>query len=478
MKTLSDNPRTDNPRADNPGSPPGLIMAAPASGSGKTLVTLSLLHHLRQTGHHVMAGKVGPDYIDSAFHTMVSGRPCLTLDPWAMRASSLAAAVALAEQEPTDLILVEGVMGLFDGAKNGSGSTADLAQKLGWPVILIVDVRGQAASVAALVHGFHSYRPGLQLAGVICNYVGSAHHAKQIQQSLSSLAVPLLGCIPRHPDLHLPDRHLGLIPAREHPNLTDFLDKAARQIAKAVAIPKLIAVARSIAHDSNSAQPSQKGSARSKTCAPSISGLNPPIPPLGQRIAVASDLAFQFTYPHILMGWRMAGVEIIPFSPLADEVPDCEADAIFIPGGYPELHAGKLSGSEIFRISMQKAAARNKVIYGECGGYMILGQFLIDAQHIAHPMLALLPISTSFADRRLCLGYRRLSLRTDNPLGAKGTTYRGHEFHYARELQEKPSMAASVFTVHDSAGETMSDAGCQKGTVFGSFLHLIDSEAE
>jgi cobyrinic acid a,c-diamide synthase len=432
-------------------SAPGLIIAAPATGSGKTSVTLGLLGALRRRGLRVAAAKVGPDYIDPGFHAAASGRTCLNLDPWAMRPAMLDGLAAAAGRD-ADLLLVEGVMGLFDGARDGSGSTADLAARLGWPVLLVVDMQGQGASVAAVVEGFRRFRRGLDVAGVIGNRVGGAAHAELLRRALAPLDLALLGLLPGCADIALPGRHLGLVPAAEQAALAARLDAAAEWVAAHLDLDRLVALARP---------------ARTVP-APRA----PAIPPLGQRIAVAADAAFAFAYPHLLQAWHEAGASLLPFSPLADAAPDAAADAVYLPGGYPELHAGRLAGNAAFLAGLRRAAGRGAAVYGECGGYMVLGEGLVDAAGTRHPMAGLLPVETSFAARRLHLGYRAITLLGPAPIGAAGACFRGHEFHYASLLGE--AAETPLFGSRDALGTDLGTVGARRGSVFGSFLHLID----
>ena len=225
---------------------PGLVLAAPASASGKTTLTLALLRHLRDRGVRVASCKSGPDYIDPAFHAAASGRPCRNLDGWAMRRETLAA-LAWRAAEDADLVIAEGVMGLFDGTAGGQGSTADLAMATGWPVVLVIDVKGQAASAAATLHGFNSFRPGLKLAGAIFNRVGGDKHERMLREACAPLGVPVLGALRRHPALALPDRHLGLVQAEEHPDLEAFLAAVAVLVAREIDVAALTALARPLA---------------------------------------------------------------------------------------------------------------------------------------------------------------------------------------------------------------------------------------
>ncbi len=441
----------------------GLIIAAPASGSGKTLVTLALLRCLRQRGLAVASVKVGPDYIDPAYHAAASGRPCLNLDAWAMRSETLAALAARAAIG-AELIIGEGVMGLFDGASDGSGSTAEVAIATGWPVVLVVDAKGMAASVAALVHGFTDYRPDLPVAGVIFNRVGGARHAALLAEACAPLGVAVLGALPQAPELVLPDRHLGLVQAAEHPELDAFLTRAAEFANRHLDIEAVLA----------SAKPCRLAP---ETFAPVL----PPsvLPPLGQRIAVACDTAFAFAYPFVLDGWRAAGADIAPFSPLGDEPPDPAADAVYLPGGYPELHAARLAANARFLDGLRAAAARGAVVYGECGGYMTLGRGLVDARGRRHALAGLLPVETSFAEPKLHLGYREASLVAEGPLGPAGARFRGHEFHFARLVAGEGDGAGAppLFRCRDARGAETGTMGGRAGTVMGSFLHLVDAGA-
>ena len=436
---------------------PGLIIAAPSSGSGKTVVTLGILGALKARGINVASMKAGPDYIDPAFHAKATGRPCFNLDPWAMRTETLKASVA-EQSQGADLLVLEGVMGLFDGATLDLGSTADIAKLTGWPVILVVDSRSQGASAAAQVLGFHTYRDDINIAGVIFNRVGSQKHQNVIRASMKRVLpdVPILGMIPWNHNLELPSRHLGLIQAAEQDGLKKILDSSADCIERHVDMGAL--------HDL----------ASQNTSSWAASGTVKPLPPLGNHIAVAQDEAFAFAYPATLQGWRNQGVELSFFSPLDDQAPDLRADAVFLPGGYPELHAYRLASAQTFLEGVRQAAHNGKAIYGECGGYMALGHSLEDAQGIRHEMLGLLPLQTTFAKRKLHLGYRQLELLNDTPLGAKGTRFRGHEFHYAT-ISHK-GIQANLFEALDVEETDIGPIGLVVKNVFGSFAHVVDQQ--
>ncbi len=432
----------------------GLIIAAPRSGSGKTVVTLGLLRFLRDKGCHAAAAKTGPDYIDPSFLSAACGVPCRNLDSWAMRRETLAGEIRRLEAS-TELVLCEGVMGLFDGAgARSAGSTADLAAMTGWPVILVVSLEGQAASAAALVAGFAHHRRDVTIAGVIFNQAASERHAMLAAEATRKTlpGLPILGSIPRATSLQLPSRHLGLIPAGEHKALEAFLDAAAVAVGGAIDLEMLKRLAR-----------------------PSLLESGPqrvPLPKLGNRIAVARDDAFGFAYEAVLEGWRAQGATASFFSPLADAPPPFDAEAIYLPGGYPELYAGRIAGNRVFLDGLRDAAKRGIAIYGECGGYMVLGQSLADAAGTTHEMAGLLPLRTSFAARRLHLGYRAAVLVNDGPLGSAGIGFRGHEFHYATIVEEGGGNA--LFEVEDADGTTLGAAGRIVGSVAGSFIHLVD----
>ena len=425
----------------------GLILAAPTSGAGKTTVTLGLLRALKLTGRVVRSAKSGPDYIDPQFHSAATGSPCINLDSWAMtdaRIKSLASGSG-------DLI-IEGAMGLFDGAPpNGKGSTADLARILDLPVVLIVDAKAMSQSVAALVSGFAGFDPRINVAGIILNRVGSDRHTETLKTALAPLNIPVLGAIPRLNDLSRPSRHLGLVQAGEMPDLEEFLDRAANIVKHSVNLKALCSL-------------------MAPTAWTSVVGAthNP------MRIAIAQDAAFSFTYPHMIKDWTRSGATILPFSPLADDaIPD--ADRVFLPGGYPELFAYQLANANTFMQSLRNAALTTD-IYGECGGYMTLGETLIDADGTAHKMAGLLGLTSSFKDRKLHLGYRKLEQRSQHPLFAFKSvtkTYNAHEFHYASTLDAQGS---ALFDSADAQGIPLGQIGLIDGRVAGSFAHIIDNK--
>lgn len=438
----------------------GVIIAAPSSGSGKTLLTLGLLKALSDRGLRIASAKVGPDYIDPAFHAAATGQACFNVDPWAMRREVRQYTLGGLCHDK-ELVVCEGVMGLFDGATAREGSTADVAMETGWPVVLVVDARSQAASAAAVVCGFSGLRDDVKIGGVIFNRIGSDRHRNVIRDAMAHYAsdIPVLGFLPKFDDLELPSRHLGLVQAVEHKGLNQFLAQAAARVIEHVDIDALLRL-------------SDISSMLSPCSATPTDGVS--VPPLGQRIAVARDEAFAFSYPHILEGWRQSGTEIGFFSPLSDEAPWPDADAVYMPGGYPELHAGKLAAGTSFLPGLRQAAERGVRIFGECGGYMVLGKGLVDADAVCHGMAGLLPLETSFAERKLHLGYRQVELvnKQNANGGLRANQYRGHEFHYASIVHEAD--AEPLFKVRDASGDDLGKTGLTSGSVAGSFVHLVD----
>jgi cobyrinic acid a,c-diamide synthase len=438
----------------------GLIIAAPASNSGKTFITLGTLRALQRRGISVASAKVGPDYIDPAFHSAATKRICPNVDGWAMRDATLFGILDGLSQT-SDMIICEGVMGLFDGAtlpvdaaSNKDGSPADIARRTGWPVVLVIDANAQAASAAALIHGFASFDPEVHIKGVIFNKVGGPGHVQLLKNACEKHLphIQVLGYVPRQTDLALPERHLGLVLAQEHPELENFLEQSADFLERHIDLDKLTAL-----------------------CAPTtLNGQTekqPFLPPLGQRIAIAKDQAFAFIYPALIDHWQQQGAEISFFSPLKDETPSDGCDAIYLPGGYPELHTQILANNTAFLNAMRSAHDAQKHIFGECGGYMTLGKTLQDGEGHTHAMAGILDLETSFHKRKLHLGYREVTLLEDTPFATKGSVLRGHEFHYASILKEE---GRALFKAVNASNIDTGPCGLCKGNTFASFIHIID----
>ena len=429
------------------------MIAAARSGSGKTTIALGLLRALKRRGHAVVGLKSGPDYIDPAFHAAAAGAEGVNLDSWAMPPLLLGALAGRASMGRA-VALCEASMGLFDGVpapRGRSGSSADVAAALGMPVLIVLDVSGQAQSAAAIVKGCATYDERLTVGGVVVNRVGSERHRRLAVEAIEALGVPVVGALPRSDKLVLPERHLGLVQAGETDGLDARLDAIADIVEAHVDCERVISLAAEL---------------DAAVDAPAAAALRPP----GQRIALARDEAFSFIYPHLLQGWRAAGAEIAPFSPLADEPPPADCDMCWLPGGYPELHAGRLAAADCFRDGLRNFA-ETRAVHGECGGFIALGASLIDAQGASHRMAGLLGVETSFARRRMTLGYREARLAATCAIGAAGTTLRGHEFHYATVASEGRDDPFAFVT--DAYGAAASPQGSRRGRVTGSFFHVI-----
>jgi cobyrinic acid a,c-diamide synthase len=369
-------------------------------------------------------------------------------------APDLLAALAARAMRHSALALCEASMGLFDGvpAESGrTGASADVAAALGMPVLLVIDVSGQAQSAAAIVKGCGSYDERLRIAGVIVNRIGSERHRRLVVEAIEAMGVPVVGALPRNDKITLPERHLGLVQAGETEALDARLGRIADFIEAHVDCARVLALAGVLDLASSALAPS---------------AVRPP----GQRIALARDAAFSFIYPHLLQGWRAAGAEIVSFSPLADEPPPEGCDLCWLPGGYPELHAGRLAAAERFRDGLRRFA-ETRPIHGECGGYMALGQSLIDASGAVHVMAGLLGVETSFEKRRMTLGYREARIASDCALGSEGALLRGHEFHYATIVATGDDDPFAF--VRDVYGSPEAAAGSRRGRVTGSFFHVI-----
>jgi cobyrinic acid a,c-diamide synthase len=426
-----------------------LIVAAAASHSGKTTLSVGLIAALRRRGFRVTAAKCGPDYIDPRFLEAASGAPALNVDPWAMPPETLRARL-LRHAEGADLIVIEGVMGLYDGGPGGAGSTASLAALTGLPVALVVGAKGLSQTAAAIAEGCARLAADFRVAGAIVNQIASQRHASLVREGFARSSVPLLGLVRRDPAVALPSRHLGLVQAEEHADLARKIARAGDLVAEGCDLEKIVELAAAAKH-------------------PEAVPHGERVTPLGQRIAVARDVAFAFAYQHLLMDWHAQGAEISFFTPLGDEAPAADADAVFLPGGYPELHAGRIAAAATFRAGMLAAAQRGALIYGECGGYMALGEELVDGGGEVHPMLRLLPLKTSFVAPKLHLGYRRLTPCGDLPWPR---VLSAHEFHFASVVAEGDGNR--LFEAETADGGKVGAIGLRRGRVMGSFAHVID----
>ncbi|KDE19560.1 cobyrinic acid a,c-diamide synthase [Acetobacter aceti 1023] len=433
-----------------------IMVAAPRSGGGKTTITLALLAAFQRRGLRVGAVKTGPDYIDPAFHAAITHRPPLNVDSWCMPVSLLSGIMNAAATD-VDVVVVESAMGLFDGlmAPEGArGAPADIAALFGVPVLLVLDVSGQGQSVGPIAQGFARWSETVQVRGVVLNRVASQRHERLARSAVEIAGLPVCGALMRQKGEVLPERHLGLVQAREHGNLAGWLSDLADKAERELNLDAILQIA----------SPLVEAKVNSASLAAAC------IPPPGQRIAVADDAAFSFLYGHLSLFWRQAGAELVPFSPLADQAPDASCDACWLSGGYPELYASQIAQAEHFKKGLKDFALTHPV-HGECGGYMVLGKALEDAQGQMHTMAGLLGHVTSFAHRKLHLGYREATLLADNILGRAGTRLRGHEFHYATVTDKGSDTPLADLIAGD--GALLDACGGQRGLVSGSFFHVL-----
>jgi cobyrinic acid a,c-diamide synthase len=442
---------------------PRLVIAAPASGSGKSTVATGLMAALART-HVVQGFKVGPDYIDPMYHTAATGRPSRNLDTWMVPVDQAGVTFGRATRD-VDIAIIEGVMGLFDGygAATDSGSTAEVAKLLGAPVILVLDVGKMARSAGAMALGYRDFDPDLHVAGVICNRVASERHAAWVTQAVEAVGLPVLGCLPKSPALHIPERHLGLHTAVERQaEVAKFLDRASALVARHVDLEGMWRVARG-------AMPFEVD----LTNLTDLAGLPGPdaeaAPRPVVRLAVARDEAFCFYYEDNLDLLRDAGAEIVFFSPLRDKALPERTGGLYLGGGYPELYGAQLAANEEMRAAIVKAHAAGMPVYAECGGLMVLTQCLIDLEGIDHLMLGLLP-GRSQIQERLTMGYRQVEAARDGLLLRRGQRTRGHEFHYSDWIDHGPLPHA--YEITPRRGERSRQEGIAQGHLLASYVHL------
>lgn len=434
------------------GYPPALMVAAPASGSGKTSLALGLMAAFRRRGMRVAPFKVGPDYIDPGHHESLCGRPSHNLDGWMCGQQQVRNIFAAAGAE-ADIALIEGVMGLFDGisGKSEEGSSAEIAKWLGVPVLLVVDARSQARSIAALVKGFNDFDPGLRIVGVIANRVGSERHRQLLQEALETTPglPPLLGCLPRCENVALPERHLGLVTADDHAAEADFATQLADWVEAHLDLDRLTALAASTVASSAAEPPVDRKDKRMCKV----------------RIGVARDRAFCFYYPQNLQLLERAGAELVPFSPLEDQSLPTGLNGLYLGGGYPELYAEQLAANRGLLEQIRDLAEAELPIYAECGGFMALCRSLD-----GHLMAGLFPLEVRMLDRRKALGYRSVELLDETLLGPAGTWARGHEFHYSEVADDET--LPRCYKVGRRDGEPLGVEGYRYRNVIGSYVHL------
>lgn len=434
---------------------PRLVIAATQSGAGKTTVVTGLLSALSSRKVKVQSFKVGPDYIDPGYHHLASGRPGHNLDTWLTPAEKLPEILSEGMQG-ADLAIIEGVMGLYDGGRQGISSTAEIARLLQAPVLLVIDAKSMGASAAAIAQGFRDYDREVNLAGVILNRVGSDTHEAMLREAMTGIEMPVYGVLRRAEGLGMPERHLGLTPVEEN-NGEDAAGRAVAAMGKAVAEQVDLDGIRRVAE---SAPFLTVDSARQSAKTGQWEGC---------RIALARDEAFSFYYPASLKVLEKLGAELVPFSPLHDkELP--KADGLLLGGGFPEMFAGELSANTSMRGSVKQAAETGMPIFAECGGYMYLLSGLTDFAGQRHEMAGVLTGEAVMTKKLQTVGYIEATLQEDTVLGPAGTVLHGHEFHFSVEegadAEKRPFEFVRLRNGHHYA------AGQRQGRVLGSYLHI------
>jgi cobyrinic acid a,c-diamide synthase len=426
----------------------GVVIAGTASGVGKTTVATGLTGALRARGLRVQPFKAGPDYIDPTYLTRAAGRPCRNLDTWILPEAAVCELYARAARD-ADVAVIEGVMGLYDGSTDGTGSAAHLARLLGLPVVLVVDASAMAQSAAAAVLGFQRFDREVRLAGVILNRVAGPHHATLCADAITAATgLPVLGALPRSADITIPERHLGLVPDVESPAAAGWFDGLSTLIATHVDLDALLTCAAPVT-------------------ATAATGLFPSsAPPATARIAIAQDAAFHFYYQDSLDLLTAWGAELAQFSPLNDAALPEDCGAIYIGGGFPELFAEGLSDNLAMAQALRAAAARGTPIYAECGGLMYLGRSLTDFDGVRHAMAGLVPADSVMDSARLTLGYREVE-SCGTPLLPAGARMRGHEFHWSA-LATPPDADCAAYRVLDQDGRP---DGYRAGSVTATYVH-------
>ena len=437
---------------------PRVVIAAPMSGSGKTTVVTGLLAAMRARGVKAQSYKIGPDYIDPGYHALASGRPAHNLDTWLVPKERLAD-IFIGTMADAEVAVIEGVMGLYDGGKNGVSSTAEIAKLLKAPVVLVVNAKSMGESAAALVMGFKQYDPEVDLAGVILNRLGSDTHRMMIEEALGKMGVPVFGAIKRNDEMTMPERHLGLVPVEENARERETVEAIGRVVGASVDIGRMVALAKS---------------------APALaerSGLSASAPPK-VRVAVARDEAFSFYYPESLSVLRQKGADIVFFSPLHDAALP-QADGLILGGGFPEMFAKELYENESMRASIKDAAEKGMPIYAECGGFMYLMRSVTDFAGHSFPMLGVIPGEVAMNRKLQTVGYVSAEMMRDTVLGPKGTVLHGHEFHFSSECEpEAGADYPRAFTFRKTRNPAPYPAGYAKGNILGSYLHLHFAGAE
>ncbi|MBM7867212.1 cobyrinate a,c-diamide synthase [Heliobacterium gestii] len=447
---------------------PSVVIAGAHSGAGKTTVTMGLLAALRRRGLTVQSFKTGPDYIDPSFHRLITGRTCSNLDTWMMETETIHRLFRRAV-EGAQVALIEGVMGLFDGAAGeppgGAGSTAALAALLGAPIVLVVDARSAAQSIAAVVYGFCRLNPALPVAGVVLNRIGSTRHGQMVRQAVEQTCrIPVLGCLPRDTVQPMPERHLGLVAAVEKTaSLETYWQSLADVIEEHLDVDLLLEriSAQAANHPEGDGDSPGKGIAMRAPRA---------------RVAIARDEAFHFYYEDALRDLAERGIEWIPFRPVeGDPIPQ-GVDGIYLGGGYPELYLEPLASNSAFLQELAYLHRQGIPIYAECGGFMTLCRSIRDSNGHEVPLAGLVPADCVMGKRRRALGYVTAKIAGDSLLGSCGDRLRGHEFHYsdaafAPDAVPSPAFLLTKTSIAGEHPESRPD-GYSQGALTASYFHF------
>lgn len=433
---------------------PRIIIAGTQSGVGKTTIVTGLLAAIKQQGLNVQSYKVGPDYIDPGYHQLASGKVAHNLDTWLVPTDKVVPIFAKTAAG-NDLVIVEGVMGLYDGGRQGVSSTAAIAKLLKAPVILVIDAKSMGESAAAIALGYKMYDQDVNLAGVIINRLGSMTHQQMVTEALERIGIPVLGCIYRNQALTMPERHLGLTPVTEH-NAHDMIADLCMQISKQVDIEKIISIG-------NNAPELCISTDHSNTALP----LEPIV-----RIGVAQDEAFSFYYPESLDVLLKMGAEIVPFSPINDKkLP--RVDGLLFGGGFPEMFVDQLADNSSMRQSIYDAHTAGMPIYAECGGFMYLTKKIIDFDGKEYEMTGAIPASCSMQSKLQTVGYVEATALADNVLCAAGDRIRGHEFHFSLMNNEDSSIPFPwAFEFKKARTGAVYPGGYAHGNLLASYLHM------
>jgi cobyrinic acid a,c-diamide synthase len=433
-----------------------IIIAGERSGVGKTTVTLALLAALKaRSPQRIQSFKVGPDYIDPMFHSYITGLPCRNLDP-VLTSESYVQSCFAKHSSNAEYAIAEGVMGLFDGAtgRDDTASTAHIARLLNVPVVLILNCASTSRSIAAIAHGYRTFDPRIEIAGVVLNRVGSDRHLELLTQALEGLNLPILGVLRRQSEITIPDRHLGLIPTAEMANLQSIVERLAHLGETCFDWDKLLPLLKS------------------SSPAPVLLSQEPTIQSTIKstiKIAIAQDQAFSFYYADNLDLFAEMGAELIPWSPITDAALPDHVQGLYFGGGFPEVFAAELAANEQARASVQKAITSGMPTYAECGGLMYLCDRIVNFENETFPMVNILPTAAKMG-KRLTLGYRQAIALQDSPLAKIGDQIWGHEFHRSAltEISDRPLYTLQGYDSHLSYPAE----GWQKYQVHASYVHV------